>query len=339
MIITTIEELRLSAPAHAIDSIDGLTGFIDNSEHDFLAEKLGRQLYESLCAWYQENKGHISLTEDIDTGYYNRLLLLCQRCVAFDALGAASGMQVVSVNNAGINQMAAEDYPAAPKESVDTYRQTCSKEAHKAVNRLLQTLEEWTKSVSSTNTDSDSSSSGEDEMSEIVRLWKESRYFYLVATLLIPSATVLQVYFDFYENRERFIQMLPDLRYIQEEELEVRFGESIVAFFVKSQLEQTDNKCILRAIHLLRKAEAAGLESRTNVLRTSDARKKQAHDEMERHLATATDYLIANAKDIWGEHLPVSPIFPDTENNQEPYEPQFKNNQKGNAIFVVPALD
>ena len=41
MIITTIEELRLASPAHAIDSIDGLVGFIDNSEHDFLEDIVG----------------------------------------------------------------------------------------------------------------------------------------------------------------------------------------------------------------------------------------------------------------------------------------------------------
>ena len=49
MIITTIQELRLASPAHALDSIDGLVGFIDNSEHDFLEEKLGTPLYDSLC--------------------------------------------------------------------------------------------------------------------------------------------------------------------------------------------------------------------------------------------------------------------------------------------------
>ena len=44
MIITTIQELRLASPAHALDSIDGLVGFIDNSEHDFLEDKLGTHL-------------------------------------------------------------------------------------------------------------------------------------------------------------------------------------------------------------------------------------------------------------------------------------------------------
>ena len=334
MIITKIEELRLAAPVHALDSIDGLVGFIDNSEHDFLEDKLGTPLYEKLCKWYEENTSLRNDVSDAQTGYYNRLLLMAQRCVAFDALGSAAGMQMVSINNAGINQMATDDYKTASKDVVDAYSQVCNKEAHKAVNFLLQTLEDWTKYAPS-------SEKPDEEMSQIVELWKKSRYFYLAASLLIPSATVLQTYFNFYENRERFIQMLPDLRYIQEEELTVRFGDGIINFFIEQQQKgfDTTQHVTLRALHELRKAMAAGLESRTRVVRTDEARRNQAHDEMERHLATATDFLIAHADDIFGKEKPDSPIFPKTEPEAEQCETKFQNNRRGNAIFVVPALD
>ena len=92
-------------------------------------------------------------------------------------------------------------------------------------------------------------------------------------------------------------------------------------------------------MHYLRKAMAAGLESRTRVVRTDEARRKQAHDEMERHLSTATDYIIANADDIFGKEKPDSPIFPKPEPETAPCERTFQNNRRGNAIFVVPALD
>ena len=108
MIITTTQELRLASPAHALDSIDGLVGFIDNSEHDFLEDKLGTSLYQELCKWYDDNPVTRSSIADYQTGYWNRLLLIAQRVVAFDALGRAIGMQAISVNNAGINQMIAE---------------------------------------------------------------------------------------------------------------------------------------------------------------------------------------------------------------------------------------
>ena len=56
MIITTIEELRLCFPSHAIDNIDGFVGYIDNSEHDFLLQPLGQPLYDKLCDWYDRNR-------------------------------------------------------------------------------------------------------------------------------------------------------------------------------------------------------------------------------------------------------------------------------------------
>ena len=147
MIITNIQELRLASPAHALDSMDGLLGFIDNSEHDFLEDKLGTPLYNALCQWYDENPMTRSTVSDYQTGYWNRLLLIAQRVVAFDALGRAIGMQAISVNNSGINQMIADDYPAPDKngKTIDLYIQTCNKEAHAALNQMLRLLEQWCK--------------------------------------------------------------------------------------------------------------------------------------------------------------------------------------------------
>ena len=237
MIITTISELRLASPAHALDSIDGLVGFIDNSEHDFLEDKLGTPLYDALCQWYDENPTMRSSVSDYQTGYWNRLLLLAQRCVAFDALGRAIGMQAISVNNAGINMSIADDYPKADDKAMQTYRDTCTKEAHAALNQLLRQLEQWCKRPtpdpsldSEGSEDNDSTVLGDSvaERDEIVALWKESRYYYLAAALLIPSCEVLQSYLNIYDSREKFIQLLPDLRFIQEEIIANSIGEDLL---------------------------------------------------------------------------------------------------------------
>ena len=79
MIITTTEELRLCFPAHAYDSIDSLVGVIDNSEHDFMQDKLGTPMYNALCDWYDENPidrssvnaRYVSGESRQDIGYYN----------------------------------------------------------------------------------------------------------------------------------------------------------------------------------------------------------------------------------------------------------------------------
>lgn len=346
MIITTIQELRLASPAHALDSIDGLVGFIDNSEHDFLEDKLGTPLYNALCQWYDENPSVRSSVSDYQTGYWNRLLLLAQRCVAFDALGRAIGMQAISVNNAGINVSVADDYPAPDKngKTIDLYRDTCTKEAHAALNQLLRQLEQWCKEQPHPQTISEgegsdssddsvpsgspaddatttpdgspsgaaSSTADEDERSEIVALWKESRYYYLAAALLIPSCEVLQSYLNIYDNREKFIQLLPDLRFIQEEIIANSIGEDllkiVIDFARDGKLPETTDSVpsgspagipvaslteptLTRLVHRLRKVKVALLVGRTSVLKYAKEQKVQAHDDGVRMLQNVTEYL------------------------------------------------
>ena len=298
MIITSIEELRLSAPAHALDSIDGLVGFIDNSEHEFLEEKLGTPLYEKLCQWYDQNPVTRSTLEDYQTGYWNRLLLICQRIVAFDALGRAAGMQVVSVNNAGINQMTADDYKTADKDSVDTYRQTCQKEAHAAVNRLLTMLEQWTKEDGAATVPDGSQSGGSvlsdfvAEKKEIVTLWRHSRYYYRSTASLIPTALCLQDYLNIYDSREKFIQMLPDLLFIQEEQIAPAIGEDFLQWLILRSLQgDSIDPLTSRIIRRLRKVMAALLVGRTSVIKYNKEQKIQAHDDGVRMLDTACTYI------------------------------------------------
>jgi len=316
MIITTIQELRLASPAHALDSIDGIVGFIDNSEHDFLEDKLGTPLYDALCKWYDQNRTVRSSVADYQTGYWNRLLLLAQRCVAFDALGRAIGMQAISVNNAGINVSVADDYPAPDKNgrTIDLYRDTCTKEAHAALNQLLRQLEQWCKEqphpqpLSEGEGSEDSGSVLSDsvaEREEIVALWKESRYYYLAAALLIPSCEVLQSYLNIYDSREKFIQLLPDLRFIQEEIIANSIGEDlliIVIDFARDGKLPSDSVAgipvtelteptLQRLVHRLRKVMVALLVGRTSVLKYDKAQKVQAHDDGVRMLQNVTEYL------------------------------------------------
>ena len=295
MILTTIEELRFHSPAHALDSIDGMTGFIDNSEHDFLEDKLGTPLYVRLQQWYDQNQNSMSLVSAPTVGAdelsaFNRLCLLSQRCVAFDALGRAIGMQVVSVNNSGVNQMVTDDYQKPSEKNIETYRQTCYQEAHAALNQLLRQLEVWCKAEPKQEpTDADK------ERQEIVELWKQSRYYYTAAQLLLPSCVVLQQYLNIYDSREKFIQLLPDLDFIQEEILAPAIGEEFMDYLVS--YTGTD-KLLLRITHKLRKTMACMLEGRTSVLKVTKERKVVAHDEGVRLLGQLRDYCVQHQDDI-----------------------------------------
>lgn len=336
MIITNIQELRLASPAHALDSMDGLLGFIDNSEHDFLEDKLGTPLYNALCQWYDENPMTRSTISDYQTGYWNRLLLIAQRVVAFDALGRAIGMQAISVNNSGINQMIADDYPAPDKngKTIDLYIQTCNKEAHAALNQMLRLLEQWCKRPDGKPTGvvagvvagetageapatatvlSDSVA----EKEEIVTLWKESRYYYLAAQLLIPSCETLQVYLNIYDSREKFIQLLPDLKFIQEEQIATSVGEDLMKAIVDYQ---TDGKLpedapaglaalFSTVLHRLRKVVVALLAGRSLVLKYTKEQKVQFHDDGVRMFETAINYLRSHQQDFPEDMVKNAPWY------------------------------
>ena len=321
MIITSIQELRLIYPNHAFDSIDGMVGFIDNSEHGFLEDKLGTPLYNALCQWYDENPVTRTSVTDYQTGYWNRLLLMAQRCVGFDALGRAAGMQGVSVNNAGINQMIVEDYPKADTSAVDTYRKTAFTEALKSCDYMLAELERWTTAAATTAVSGSPADEGtaaangqssmvngqfEDERAAIVALWAKSRYYYLAASMLIPSAVVLQQYLDFDESREKFIRMLPDLRYIQEEIIANAIGEEYLDHLINVSLRTagdaqpitTKSPVELRIIHQLRRVIVAWLISRTKVIKYDKEQKIQAHDDGVRKMQDACDFIRSHQEDI-----------------------------------------
>ena len=329
MLITSIQELRLVSPSHAFDTIDGLVGFIDNSEHGFLEDKLGTPLYNALCQWYDQNPVTRSSIADYQTGYWNRLLLMAQRVAGFDALGRAAGMQGVSVNNAGINMGIADDYPKATKESIDDYRKTAFLEALKSCDYMLAELERWTteetSALSHQPSDIDDPSaispqtSDISERSEIVSLWRQSRYFYLAASMLIPSAVVLQQYLDFDESREKFIRMLPDLRFIQEEIIANSIGEEYLDHLIDVSVTTagdgsaitTKSPVELRIIHQLRRVIVAWLISRTKVLKYDKEAKLQAHDDGVRKMQDACDFIRRNQHAILCA-LDVAAGFPAT---------------------------
>lgn len=339
MIITTAEELRMNIPAHALDDVSSLTGFIENSENDFLKDKLGDALFLKLKEFYKTLDNPLTLigsvNDNIQLGYYEQLLQISQRIVSFDAMARAISVQAISVNGAGVNVATPDDYPKADEKAVLAFKNSCTKEAHSAVNYLLQTLEQWAKIVETKE--------ATDELKEIVSLWKDSRYYFLAANLLIPSAQVLQEYLNIYDSREKFIQMLPDLRNVQEDLIAPSVGEDFLDELISVAIKGTKDRLLSRIIHKLRKAMAAGLEERTNVLKIDAGRKQKAHDERIFHIKSVVDILISEKvqfmenKDYesFSDAYKTTPFFKET--IQQKGE-RFENNEKGNVMFVMPGL-
>ena len=382
MIISTTEELRLYAPSNAIDHFDTMAGFIDSSEHDFLEDKLGTPLYDSLQEYYNNNllyndQEQNILIDAVRKGEklppYLELLSICQRVVVYDALARAIDVQAISVNGAGVNVAVADDYNKADQAAITAYKLACIKESHTALNRLLITLEKWTKEsptpptppttptppTSPTSPTPPTEESEEDDKSPIVSLWRSSRYFFLCASLIIPSCEVLQEYINIYDSREKYIQMLPDLRYIQEDILEPAIGEDLMAYFVSVAVSGTEEKLLCRIIHKMRKYVSRELESRTKVIKTDSDRRIAAHNESIPMLTDIQTLIKDNQSSLLEyaeEPMKSSPryVAPPSETttpsatgpgdfvagqkSPSSYTPAFQNNRRGNAFFATPSL-
>lgn len=348
MILSTNEELRLHLPSNAIDEANLLQGVLDNSEKDFLKDKLGNALYTHLCDYYA------SITPqdfflDVTSGTYTQhpwaeLLLNAQRVITNDAMARYAYQQAISVNGAGVNMASSSDYDTASTQMLDKGVQGYRKEAMVSLNNLLMLLEDWAENINTPmpidvqetdeNVPKDDDSVQEtdksvrnSEIEEITTLWQESKYYYAHSNLLIPNCRMLQHFIDIYDNRDKFIRLLPDLHFIQDEYITEAIGEDEI----NRLLHSADNadKTLLRKV---RRLMVAYLEERTTVLSIDKTRRQTAHDEAV-SLKTSIIALIKAREEATKPDTDTTSASADTDNAKG-----YENNQPGTKIFVSPML-
>ena len=343
MILSTTKELRLHIPSNAIDEISSLQGTLDNSEKDFLRDKLGDSLYDQLCEYYQSispDEFYLSVTNGEHTHQpWQQLLLMAQRMVVYDAMSRFAYTQALSINGTGINVASSEDYGAASKDLLDKGVQGYKREAMVSLNQMLVMLEGWAKKMATPAPIADADSTEppttepKDEehkaIEEISLLWQESQYYYLHHDLLIATCADLQHYLDIYESREKFIRLLPDLHFIQDEYISEAIGEPMVQQLLTST--DPEDKPLLRKV---RRLMVAHLEERTTILTIDKARRAAAHNEA---IALRTSVLrlmeMRKAADV-ANTTPDKPSTNTTDSTSKGYE----NNQPDSKIFVSPLL-
>lgn len=353
MILSTTKELRLHIPSNAIDEISSLQGILDNSEKDFLRDKLGDSLYNRLCEYYQ------TISPDdffmaVSNGEHSKqpwmqLLLMAQRMVTYDAMSRFAYTQALSINGAGINMASSDDYGTASKDLLDKSVQGYKREAMVSLNQMLVMLEGWARKMETpapiANADTTeplptepegepSPTEPEDEqhkaIEEISILWQESQYYYLHHDLLIATCADLQQYLDIYESREKFIRLLPDLHFIQDEYISEAIGEDTV----QRLLHTTDpnDKPLLRKV---RRLMVAHLEERTTILTIDKARRAAAHNEAI-SLRTSVLRLMEMRKAV--DAVNNTPTDKPSTNTTDSTSKGYENNQPDSKIFVSPLL-
>ena len=338
MIISTTKELRLHAPSVAIDDLGSFQGILDNSEKDFLLDKLGAKLYQRLCEYYESISPDDFYLDATNGTYaatpYKTLLLYAQRMVVFDALSRFAPQQAVSVNSTGINVASSNDYDAVSDKMLDKSVQGYKKEAMVSLNNLLVLLEGWATTINTATaiddeTETDTTSEYQKQVEEIVTLWQESKFYFLHSDLLIPTALTLQQYVDIYDNRDRFIRLLPDLHFIQDEYITEAIGEDIIMRLLHSTYPAGQ-----RLMQRVQRLMVALLKERTTVIAFDKQTRQQAHDDA---VALRTS-ILKTIKERTEQPHPSPDTKPSTGATLEGGSEGYKNNQSGSKIFVSPLL-
>lgn len=368
MILSTNQELRLILPSNAVDEIANLQGVLDNSEKDFLQDKLGKPLYTRLCEYYTTLGGDGFYQQKTDGSYAKKpwsvLLNLAQRMVVNDAMSRYAYQQILSVNGAGVNIASSTDYDPATEKLLDKGVAGYKKEAMVSLNNLLILLENWAVSINtpaeaatkdgsastevpngestevpngeSTEVPNDESTEAHTAIEEIVLLWQESKYYYLHHDLLFPTCSVLEQYLSVHDNRDKFIRLLPDLRYIQDEYIADVFGDELI-----DRLQHADDRDKL--LRKVRRLMTAYLVERTTVIAFDKATRLLAHNES----ISLRDsvYRILNAEKHAQEAADSNASSSSTSTTSEASSSSaadescvYKNNQEGGKIFVTPLM-
>ncbi len=256
-----------------------------------------------------------------------------------------ANINAVNINRSGMNVITNDNFGSMTKDQLAVFKADCEKEVHKAVNRLLVTLEEWSKNLPDVSEEADPT---DDDLAKvtIITLWKESKYYYDVAGLLINTATTLQYYVDFYENRDRFITFIPDLRNIQETLFEDELGpdllEAFVAYAVDGKVPSDidadvrliSERIFEKALNMLRRAMASELQHRNKFFKSAE----QGHSEYVGTMKRVCNYLSCR-QNYLGKCVETSPFYVSPDDDCcKPRERKFVNNRKGNAMFVMPSL-
>ena len=377
MILSTNQELRLILPSNAVDEIANLQGVLDNSEKDFLQDKLGKPLYTRLCEYYTTLGGDCFYQQLTDGSYAKKpwsvLLNLAQRMVVNDAMARYAYQQILSVNGAGVNIASSTDYDPATEKLLDKGVAGYRMEAMVSLNNLLKLLENWAVSINtpaeaaapkdgSASTEVQNGESAEvqngestevpkDESSEvqkdenteahtaiedIVLLWQESKYYYLHHDLLFPTCSVLEQYLSVHDNRDKFIRLLPDIRYVQDEYIADVFGDELI-----DRLQHADDRDKL--LRKVRRLMTAYLVERTTVIAFDKATRLLAHNES----ISLRDsvYRILNAEKQAQEAADSNASSSSTSTTTAASSSSaadevcvYKNNQEGGKIFVTPLM-
>ena len=346
MIITLPQEIESYLPTSKWKDAQSLLAYTEEEEANLLLPVLGEELldyltaqYDELVAEYQGITPQVFPSDKVDDAV--RLIRMCQKAVLYMALANNSGLMAVSFNKGGgMNVVSAEYYEAADKESIARFERDAYKKAHRNIDAILTLLERDAQKTEP----------------QFAEMWKKSRYFYLQSHLLITTAMQMQDYLDIKGSRERYIELVPDLKYCQATYLTPRVGDALMKALVAQATDASivptvtdDSKTeeeILAANEAIRNDWSEALDRLRAALanytehRNTKLRRDDSLSEADMSMARALEYLSAHQSSFL-PYIETSPLYvaPDptpTARPEKPEAPAFDRENPRNMITVLP---
>lgn len=346
MILSRPQEIESYLPSSKWRDAQSLLAYTEEEEANILEPILGQELLDYLTERYDElvaDRQGITTQEfpvdEVDDTV--RLIRMCQKAVLYMALANNSGLLSVSLNpGGGLNVVSAEYYEKADTESLKRFERDAYKKAHRNVDAMLTLLERDAQKAEP----------------RFAKMWKKSRYFYLQSHLLITTATQMQDYLDIKDSRERYIELVPDLKYCQSTYLAPRLGDALMKAFIQSATDadviptvkdetKTESELLAmnaevradwdEALDRLRAALANYVEYRNPKLR-----REAALSEADMSMARAVEYITAHQSSflpyIESSPLYVAPKPTPAARPERPERPAFDPRNPHNMIAVLP---
>lgn len=388
LLLSTPEEFRAVVSSHLYRNLDTVRGYLVDSQNTFLRQRLGQPLIQAMLQHYTNIKPIVPDPSECDDRNYEllesdpwaKLIQLSQRCIAYDGLYRSAGIRRVSDNDMGINVAESENFASVDKDRFSEYKIDLYKGAHSASDMLLTQLQDWEREAATAaeSNDESNASQNNDENGEsnvdtapvpedspegsspddptlstllqIIQLWRQSPTYPLTDGLLFTTATEFNTYVNIQQSLDKFVELLPDIRYCQELHLEAEIGSDLLAYLQQGHREGTLTPSGEKAYQKLQRTLSLYVEARSPMFKRQDAR-----DEAAGYMRLTNNFITAHQLDFDRKAMSTSPLFAlhmwprfdqdghpllpdgtpmlDAEGN--PLEPDF--DEHGHPIF--PALD
>lgn len=340
MLITQTEEITAYLPTSVLENPMNLLSLTEDAEENYLVPVLGRTLYNKVEEIYEQLLGEgggvlPALVAKKDETPEVVLVRLCQMPVIYFALANSTGLLSISLNDMGFNQASTGNFDAADIKSIERFERDAYFKARRGIDRLLIFLEEDARSKTPL----------------FDKLWRESNYFYLQGDLLITTAIELNRFLNIDASREKFISLLPDIRYCQDTYLAPAIGDELIEAIVRSCTDATiiptNPESVPTDTSIVSTSEQAARTWRkaTDYLRMSlaiyvenrrpEKQRRYSENEAGMSLARAKEYITKHQNDF-GEWIKTSPLYtpPKDAAAIKPMEPMFDCDDPSNAISI-----